>query len=101
MGKSTTSLALLAGLIKRKGVDSVGFMKPVGQTTLTIEGHMVDKDVPLMKEFFGLKCEYKNMSPILIPKGYTKRFVCYIPKMHPASDFNRSRDSIVFVSISL
>ena len=36
----------------------------------------VDKDVVLMREHFGLHhVQYKDMSPVLIPRGYTKQFV--------------------------
>lgn len=28
-----------------------------------------------MKEFFGLKCRYEDMSPVLIPSGYTRDYI--------------------------
>ena len=28
-----------------------------------------------MKEFFDLSCKYEDMSPVIIPKGYTKSFI--------------------------
>lgn len=28
-----------------------------------------------MKEFFGLKCKYEDMSPVLIPAGYTRDYI--------------------------
>lgn len=33
------------------------------------------QDVSLMKEFFGLKCKYEDMSPVLIPAGYTRDYI--------------------------
>ena len=35
----------------------------------------VDKDCRLAKEYFGLRCEYKHMSPVLMPRGFTKSYV--------------------------
>lgn len=84
VGKTTTSLAVLSGLQKR--FDNVGFLKPVGQQHVKVdidvggeEGKSsirVDKDVVLIKEHFNLDhIDYKYMSPVIIPKGYTRRFV--------------------------
>jgi hypothetical protein len=28
-----------------------------------------------MKEFFNLKCDYQDMSPVIIPSGYTKDYI--------------------------
>jgi len=78
VGKTSVSLALLSGLQKR--FDQVGFIKPVGQQSLTVmeDGHPleVDKDVVLVKGHFHLDhLPYKYMSPVLIPKGYTKKYL--------------------------
>jgi hypothetical protein len=35
----------------------------------------VDKDVKLMKEYFNLQDEYRHMSPVVLPSGYTKKFI--------------------------
>eukprot|EP00964_Phaeocystis_antarctica_P018360 scaffold10141_cov63-Phaeocystis_antarctica.AAC.9 len=36
----------------------------------------VDKDVQVMKEFFSLDhIEYADMSPVIIPKGYTSKYI--------------------------
>ena len=72
----------MSGLQKR--FDTVGFIKPVGQQHVTVhcdddhsDGEIrVDKDVCLVKEHFHLHhLRYADMSPVLIPKGYTKQFV--------------------------
>lgn len=74
VGKTTTCLGLVAGLHKRK--IKAGFMKPVGQEHLEVgNGEFVDKDVVLFKEHFKLKDAYENMSPVLIPPGFTKDFL--------------------------
>lgn len=79
IGKTSVSLALLSGLQKR--FDKVGFIKPVGQQHVPVDGGggteiRVDKDVCLMKETFNLDhIDYEHMSPVIIPRGYTKRFI--------------------------
>jgi hypothetical protein len=32
----------------------------------------VDKDVKLMRDYFGLNDPYSDMSPLVLPRGYTK-----------------------------
>ena len=81
VGKTTTCLALMSGL-KKRFPNSVGFMKPVGQKQVTVHSNIiggdlrVDKDVALMKEHFEMhRCDYRHMSPVLIPQGYTKDYI--------------------------
>lgn len=80
VGKTSTSLALLSGLQKR--FDKVGFIKPVGQQHVTVHSQLlgkdikVDKDVCLMRERFRLDhIDYEHMSPVIIPQGYTKKYI--------------------------
>jgi dethiobiotin synthetase len=80
VGKTTTSLAIMSGLKKR--YDKVGFLKPVGQQHVPVisknrnEEIRVDKDCVLVHEHFQLNhIDYEDMSPVIIPQGYTKKFV--------------------------
>jgi dethiobiotin synthetase len=80
VGKTTCSLALVSGLQKR--FDKVGFLKPVGQQHVEVRSEnqqaviRVDKDVCLVREHFKLNhIDYEDMSPVIIPAGYTKKFV--------------------------
>jgi len=81
VGKTTTSLAIMSGLKKR--FDKVGFFKPVGQQHVTVPSSgdsdsviRVDKDVVLVREHFGLDhIDYQDMSPVIVPRGYTRDFV--------------------------
>lgn len=77
IGKTTTCLALVAGAENVIGKGNVGYMKPVGQRHVVVDGGLkVDKDVVLFKHHFDLKkCGYKSMSPVVIPAGYTKDFI--------------------------
>jgi BioD-like phosphotransacetylase family protein len=102
VGKTSTCLALLSGLQKRFD-NKVGFMKPVGQISLTVpddeiqahnnndndsdnsttENHAnnnkvihVDKDAALIKQHFALDhVTYRQSNPVLIPKGYTRDYI--------------------------
>ncbi|KAL3778333.1 hypothetical protein ACHAW5_010229 [Stephanodiscus triporus] len=80
VGKTTTSLALMSGLQKR--FEKVGFIKPVGQQHVKVYSPAlsreirVDKDICLLKEEFHLDhIDYRHMSPVIIPRGYTKKFI--------------------------
>lgn len=80
VGKTTTSLALMSGLQKR--YKKVGFLKPVGQQHVEVHSDnlgktlRVDKDVCLVREHFHLDhIDYEHMSPVIIPRGYTKKYV--------------------------
>lgn len=74
VGKTTTCLGLLSGLVKR--FSKVGFIKPVGQEHVkTKSGLKVDKDALLFKEQFGLLDDYTFISPVLFPRGFTRDFL--------------------------
>lgn len=74
VGKTTLSLGLMSGLQKR--FSSVGFLKPVGQQQVTAEqGVCVDKDVLLFKSHFKLSTDLEKMSPVLLPRGYTRDYL--------------------------
>mmetsp|Transcript_30535 Transcript_30535/g.36019 ORF Transcript_30535/g.36019 Transcript_30535/m.36019 type:complete len:385 (+) Transcript_30535:66-1220(+) len=78
VGKSSSCLGLVSGFKERLG--KCGFIKPVGQRWLPVDGEFgkelkVDKDVKLMREYFDLKDAYCDMSPVVLPTGYTKDFV--------------------------
>ncbi|RLN74424.1 hypothetical protein BBJ28_00018762 [Nothophytophthora sp. Chile5] len=65
VGKTSTCLGLLQGLTAR--LDHIGFLKPVGQESVEVEGGTlrVDKDVAVAK----------GRNQYLIMPGYTKRFL--------------------------
>lgn len=74
VGKTTICLGVISGLIKRFG--EVGFIKPVGQRHVPVsETLSVDKDVVLFKDHFRLSSEYNDMSPVLLPKGFTRDYL--------------------------
>lgn len=74
VGKTTLCLGILANLKKR--FKSIGFIKPVGQQHERVEGDIkVDKDVVLFKKHFNLQAEWTDMSPVIIPSGFTRQFL--------------------------
>ena len=72
-GKTTAALGLLDGFLRR-GLKA-GFMKPVGQRTVIDHGEPADEDAVLMHETFGLTVPYASMSPVHIPRGFTKAYI--------------------------
>ena len=74
VGKTTTCLGIVSGLQKRFA--NVGFIKPVGQRHVETDcGYAVDKDVVLFKERFGLTTPYPDMSPVIMPSGFTRSYL--------------------------
>ncbi len=72
-GKTTAALGLLDGFLGR-GLRT-GFMKPVGQRTVIEDGVAADEDAVLMKSVFGLPESLGDMSPVHIPRGFTKSYI--------------------------
>lgn len=74
VGKTTTCLGLIAGLQRRFA--RVGFIKPVGQVHVAVQGGLrVDKDAVLFKETFDLKAAYSDLSPVIVPAGFSRSYV--------------------------
>lgn len=109
-GKTTTALGLASHYHKRYG--SIGFMKPVGQSSVIVEGVEVDKDAPLFYplSFQSLqgaysKRELEYSSPIVLNSGKTKSYLenptsqheKNVSKLNSAFDYwNRHRDFVLF-----
>jgi BioD-like phosphotransacetylase family protein len=72
-GKTTTALGFLDGFT-REGL-SIAFMKPVGQRTVEVDGTPADEDAILMRAVFGLTDPLPAMSPVHIPRGFTKAYI--------------------------
>jgi BioD-like phosphotransacetylase family protein len=73
-GKTTASLGLL-DLFLGEGLRT-GFMKPVGQRTVVdASGVPADEDAVLMKAVYDLREPMAAMSPVHIPRGFTKSYI--------------------------
>ncbi len=72
-GKTSVSLGLMAAFRRRFG--NVGFIKPVGQRYLLVDGQQVDEDSVLVEKVCRVKCALKDMSPIAVERGFTERYL--------------------------
>jgi len=74
VGKTTLCLGIMAALKNR--FSNVGFIKPVGQQHVRVNKNLnVDKDVLLFKNYFDLDSDYEDMSPVILPSGFTRDFL--------------------------
>lgn len=73
-GKTTTALGLLHGF-RERGLRT-GFSKPVGQrTVIDADGIPADEDAVLMRAVFDLPEPMTAMSPVHIPRGFTRSYI--------------------------
>ncbi|MCE5314129.1 MAG: AAA family ATPase [Armatimonadota bacterium] len=72
-GKTITCLGLVSALKKR--LSSVGYIKPVGQRYVEINGHKIDEDALLVKQVCQLKGDVEDMSPIAVPRHFTEDYI--------------------------
>jgi BioD-like phosphotransacetylase family protein len=72
-GKTTTSVGLFSALSKRLG--RIGFIKPVGQRFVDIEGKRIDEDSVLIDETFRTHTPLEDMSPIAVEPDFTRRYI--------------------------
>jgi phosphate acetyltransferase len=80
-GKTTTSLALFAVL--RSMTERVGFIKPVGQRFVQVDGHQIDEDSVLLNQIFDVKTPMLAMSPIAIHHTFTRDYLDDPSANHP------------------
>ena len=72
-GKTTCTLGFLdayRGLAK-----SLGFIKPVGQRYVMVDGQTIDEDSVLIQKVCDLRCPLKDMSPVAIARNFTREFL--------------------------
>ncbi len=72
-GKTTVSLSLMH--LARQRYSRVGYIKPIGPKCEEFSGIIVDKDAALMARVFGLESQISRMSPLVLGRGATKRFL--------------------------
>ncbi len=72
-GKTTVCLGLIAAL--RNRFKKVGYIKPVGQRYIELNGHKIDEDALLIKEVYNLDGDIQDMSPIAVPSGFTEAYI--------------------------
>jgi hypothetical protein len=72
-GKTTTALGLFAALNRRVG--RIGFIKPVGQRFVEVDGQQIDEDSLLIDQTFGVHVPLEAMSPIAVEPDFTRRYI--------------------------
>ncbi len=72
-GKTTTSVGLFAAL--RQQFPRMGYIKPVGQRFVEIEGAKIDEDTVLMNDTYSVRTPLKAMSPIAVEPDFTRRYL--------------------------
>jgi BioD-like phosphotransacetylase family protein len=72
-GKTTTCLGLFAAL--QSLYPRVGFIKPVGQRFVNIQGVQVDEDSYLFDTIYNVHVPLESMSPVTIDGTFTRRFL--------------------------
>ena len=72
-GKTMVCLGLLNAFSSR--FKSVGYMKPVGQQYVVVDGERIDEDAVLMKSLFHLDCQLSDMNPVSVPAGFTSEYI--------------------------
>jgi BioD-like phosphotransacetylase family protein len=72
-GKTTTCLGLFAAL--QSLYPRVGFIKPVGQRFINVQGHQVDEDSYLLDVIYNVHVPIESMSPVTIDGTFTRRFL--------------------------
>lgn len=72
-GKTTTCLGLYGALQSR--FPRVGFIKPVGQRFVEVQGKKIDEDSVLLDSIFQVRVPIESMSPLAIDSTFTRRFL--------------------------
>jgi BioD-like phosphotransacetylase family protein len=72
-GKTTTSISLMHLALKK--YRRVGYIKPFGANTVVFRNRVVDKDVSLMAQVFGLTKDLELMSPVVLYPDTTHKIV--------------------------
>jgi BioD-like phosphotransacetylase family protein len=72
-GKTTTSVGLFAALQQR--FPRIGYIKPVGQRFVDVEGAKIDEDTVLINDTYRVNTPIRSMSPIAVEPDFTRRYL--------------------------
>ncbi len=72
-GKTTVSLGLFDAL--RQALGRIGFIKPVGQRFVEIDGHKIDEDTILIDQTYGIAAPLDAISPVAVEPDFTRKFI--------------------------
>ncbi len=80
-GKTTTCLGLY-GALRGLGLN-VGYIKPVAQRIIQVEGHPVDEDTQLVNSIYRVNIPIAAMSPVAIDPTFTRRYLESPEEIYP------------------
>jgi BioD-like phosphotransacetylase family protein len=90
-GKTTIALGLFHALKRR--LREIGYIKPVGQRCIDVNGLSIDEDSVLMERTYGIRVPIEAMSPLAIGKQFTRKFLAsdategpLVERLHRAFD---------------
>lgn len=72
-GKTTTAVGLYAAL--RERFSRIGFIKPVGQRFVEVEGVRIDEDSILIRDTYDTQVPIEDMNPISVEPSFTRRYI--------------------------
>jgi len=72
-GKTTTSVGLFSALQQR--FPRIGYIKPVGQRFVEVEGAKIDEDTVLINDTYRVRTPLRAMSPIAVEPDFTRRYL--------------------------
>ncbi len=72
-GKTATALGLY-NLFEELG-NTVNYIKPVGQRSLTYQGYEMDEDAVLFKEHLKCQTPLHALTAVTVPKGFTEQYI--------------------------
>jgi BioD-like phosphotransacetylase family protein len=72
-GKTTVALGLMSALRERSL--RIGFIKPVGQRFVEVDGHKIDEDSVLISQVFGGSDPIAETSPVAVEPEFTRKYL--------------------------
>lgn len=72
-GKTTVCLGLFAAL--RSLSPSVGYIKPIGQRFVEVQGAKIDEDSLLLDSIFQVKVPIEAIDPVAVDSSFTRRYL--------------------------
>jgi len=72
-GKTTTCLGLFGALQRR--FEKVGYIKPIGQRLVEIEGLQIDEDSYLLEHTYNVDTPIEAMSPVALEANFTRKYL--------------------------
>ncbi len=73
-GKTLMAIGLISAFMD-KFPGKIGFIKPVGQRYVEVDGKKIDEDSYLVHTIWDMGIDIKHLSPIAVERGFTERYI--------------------------